>query len=709
MTTSVFLIIKIFLCIGAFLLSLFILKKFRSTKLEIALLVSTLILVLFAESATGLVPPVTDKVTLTALGQSNPEAVGQEIFIRDYIIEDEVILPSNAVEGKWFWLKGHYMWRPEEDPRQPKGTTESIVMEIPVGEFRTINFDSNPWCGMVEVNDGVKTQVIDTYAESYVLLSESSSQKMTLNEARKLIAYTVVLLALTLLASFIIKKCLEDTEKTRAWWMSNRYKAVILGISVASVLYYFANADSKSFWLDEISQLYFIGCGNSVADTIKFSATLTEWMPPLFGIAANLWYRIAPYGEKWLLLLPILSSGVAIYVIGLIGAELKNKRTGIMASVFAATSVVVASACAFELRSYGFLIMFSSLLTLLYIRRLKNAREESWKSIIVYGVIMALMVYTHYMSVLLCLAFFIIDAVLLVRKKISAKTIISYFIGGALFLPWAIIFLCNANFAEKTWHPAVGLSNITNLFKYYSGLTEFGFCLLIGAFAFGIFEIISAFSKKNKSEKISLSAVVASAALLPMLIWFSYAFTHANMSLWMERYFMYLLPLIFALTSLLTDSLCSLLNNKKATAVICIFLCFYFTLGSFGEIKNRPYEPSDPYREAANWLYCQDDIYSESTLVLYTGMEGTAAGWSEYYLQMNGQRDPANITHFYDDDPSFVKEPRHIDANSLLEYDKIYMYLYLPLTDDAGTILNENYNCIEQVENLNLYVFERKQ
>lgn len=706
MTSTIFLIIKIFLCIGAFLLSLFVLRKYRTSKLEITLLLLTLVFVLIAESAASCVPTLTDKITLTAMGENNPNAIGREIFIKDYIIEDEIVLPSDAVEGKWFWLKGHYMWRPEGDERQPKGTTRRIVMEVPVGEFRTINFDSNPWSGIVEVNDGTKVQTVDTYAENYVLLTESSSEKLMLNEARKLIAYILVLFAFSLLASLIIKQCLKDTEKTRVWWDSHWDKAVIFGISVIAVLYYFANSASTSFWLDEISQLYFIGCGHSVADTIKFSANLTEWMPPLFGIVANLWYRIMPYGEKWLLLLPILSCGVGIYATGLIGTELKNKRTGILASVFAATSLVVSSSCAFELRSYGFLFMFSSLLVLIYIRRLKSAREESWKSIIVYGIVMALCVYTHYMAVLLCLALFIIDTVLLIKKKISAKTVLSYFIGGALFLPWAIIFLCNANFAEKTWHPAVGLRHIDYLLLYYSSGNEWIYLLLVGAFALGAVELAAAFSKKNKSDNISLPAVAFSATILPIAIWFSYAFTHANMSLWMERYFMYLLPLLFVLMSLLADGICLLLSSKKAASVVCTFLCLFAVLTSFNAIKNHS---SEPYREAANWLYCQDDIYSETTMVLYSGMEGTAGGWNEYYLQMKGRRDAVNITHFYDDDPSFVVEPRHIDVNSLLKYDKIYLYLYLPLTDDAAELLTDNYDCVEKVENLNLYVFQKKQ
>ena len=148
----------------------------------------------------NLLPPLTDTVTLTALGEKREEARGMEVYLNGYTIDGEEYLAGKSLEiesGHWFWSGETYAWRPETDSRQPDGMTRTVVLKIPVGWDRTLNFSSSEWRGLVQIDDGYNVWVDDTYAEKssikVVQIAKSEIGVLLANQVRYVAVYTAIM------------------------------------------------------------------------------------------------------------------------------------------------------------------------------------------------------------------------------------------------------------------------------------------------------------------------------------------------------------------------------------------------------------------------------------------------------------------------------------------------------------------------------------
>lgn len=172
---------KFILCISALFFMLRKCYRIKSSKKNIILVLFFGIIVAFASMhIDSILPDITETVKLTALGEKNTAAQSDEIVLYGIRVDNKETKIDSPREGKWFWGT-NYMWRNEDDSRQPKGTTRSIVLDISVGWEREIVFLSNPWGGFVQIDCLGQTQVIDTYSDSYsylnVLLAQSRDRK----------------------------------------------------------------------------------------------------------------------------------------------------------------------------------------------------------------------------------------------------------------------------------------------------------------------------------------------------------------------------------------------------------------------------------------------------------------------------------------------------------------------------------------------------
>ncbi len=109
-------------------------------------------------------------VSVTALREKNDVSLGTDVVIRyiDSNYSERSI--DNPITGKWAWWDGTYKWS-EEWERQGIDSTDTIVMELPVGSDRNITFSAGPNCGRVEITCLGTVQVVDLYRETEELLS----------------------------------------------------------------------------------------------------------------------------------------------------------------------------------------------------------------------------------------------------------------------------------------------------------------------------------------------------------------------------------------------------------------------------------------------------------------------------------------------------------------------------------------------------------
>ena len=191
--------LKVLITLSVFIISYFIYRK-RASRFQ-CVLICTLLLccAVFAHAVSNCVPLLTDQVTLTALGEKRVEASAEEVYLNGFTVDGMPVSVGNPVQGKWSWIGDNYAWRIETDPRQPKGVTREVTVELPVGIDRTIHFESNIWRGMVEVKLDGETQNIDTYYGDGTIISgyplcSSTFTKLLCSELLPTLVYTVVFL-----------------------------------------------------------------------------------------------------------------------------------------------------------------------------------------------------------------------------------------------------------------------------------------------------------------------------------------------------------------------------------------------------------------------------------------------------------------------------------------------------------------------------------
>ena len=105
-----------------FILTLVVCYRIFSKRLDKKQLIFFSILVMIfaccANYMSNLLPPLTDTITLTALGEKQEEAKGMEVYLNGYTIDGEEYLAGKSLDiesGHWFWSGETYAWRPETE------------------------------------------------------------------------------------------------------------------------------------------------------------------------------------------------------------------------------------------------------------------------------------------------------------------------------------------------------------------------------------------------------------------------------------------------------------------------------------------------------------------------------------------------------------------------------------------------------------------
>lgn len=699
-------IIKVLLVLAVLLLGYRIFRKKLQKKTLVSLGVLILLFAVFANWAVGLVPPLTDTVTLTALGKGREEAENTEIFLKGYTIDGEESLALEDLQissGHWFWIGDMYCWRPKSDERQPDGVTELVELQIPVGWNRTLNFQSSIYRGEVQIETAENTWVIDTYSEENGEIAEqigrSSTAALIWNQVLHLEVYALLLAVCFGVTWTILKRVLYSPQKAKSWISRNNGKLMYAGIALFAFVFMFHYANKTSFWVDEFLQ---ISSDGSIWDAIQNCIEMRDATPPLFSICAAIWYHLMPYGEQYLLLLPIIFTVAAIYLIGVVGEQVYGKAVGALSASLLASSTTIWLYVAYEFRSYAFLAFFSILSFYFYVKRnenglLRSLHKYDWGySFSVLGLVMS-----HYFGMLVCIVFVFSDIYLLIEKKIHWKRGLTYIVPGVTSIAWlSIVFFMTLQYSTvesiASWYLVPGIMQIIDIFKYLSGNFDFTYWL----FLFGI--AIAIFSFCNKDFQWNRFYIIFSLCMIVFTIsimWFYGNFINTESTMWESRYFLVLIPYVVLLSSqVLNINKKNLMQNIKAfnmvKGTICLFLailCFFNCFSVIEASKSR-----EPWRESADWVYSQGNyIFNNETVILTTT---AAEEWSKYYIERKGRRDPLNIIG-----------SREFSKDDINQYNRIYLnYNHTEISSDLQRILDEYYILDQNDSNVNVSVYVRK-
>jgi 4-amino-4-deoxy-L-arabinose transferase-like glycosyltransferase len=168
--------------------------------------------------------------------------------------------------------------------------------------------------------------------------------------------------------------------------------------------------ESRGIWQDEGLTLYQVRLplDEILANRIPVARAMTpNTVPPLFFLLLGMWGRIVGF-ELWALrLFSVLCTLIFIFLLYRVGKRVGNERLGRIAALLGAVSPVLWW-YAQELRMYAFLLVPATLsFGLLWRWYQSDTNRFPWATVIVYGLTVAVMIYTHYIS------FYIVGAQLL--------------------------------------------------------------------------------------------------------------------------------------------------------------------------------------------------------------------------------------------------------------------------------------------------------
>ena len=493
----------------------------------------------------------------------------------------------------------------------------------------------------------------------------------------------------------------------KGWIVKNKFIAVNLLISSIFLVIMISHSSQKTFWYDEMETL--------AKTTREFSYTLNEAVSlrgalslPFFALAW-LWYKIAPYGEKYLLLLTEIPIFISVFVLGFCGKRLTgggDKICAILACLFGATSARYIFACGLEFRFYSFIVLSSTFALLFYIGCQKSllkgmaVKKSDW---IGYGISMAAIVYFHYLAILIPAGFFIADLFLFIRKKIKLNFLRPYILAALIFSPMLTLLLI---FKQRNigsfWPP---IPKTIDLFYLIKNLLD-GSELKLLFFAFGIAAIlVYVFTKIIKKSSINWRYSVLTTMLWTVLFMITVMFIYSARispkgSFWVLRYFYVLLPEIFLISafgiSLLINHLAYKNKAAKMVAITFLALVLFFNVLFFAADSKKSLN-TERYYAVAEKLLEQQDIYAKDTAVAgQHGRERTEIfhAWNEYYVSKQGQR----------------QKVHHATEKKIREgaYKKVYFFNGIHHTVKEDKKLFSKYNLISKDNKLQILTYERK-
>ena len=618
--------------------------KKKEKSLIAGLLVGIVMAAVIGNGILSLVPFPTNEVVVTATGEKNDNAKNNEVNIINYIIGGEEYAIKNPTEGKWFWKGDVYMWRNENDSRQPAGTTRSITLNIPYGQDRSVQFGLSEWNGIVEVTYNGESNRYDLFKsgdETTILAQVPDTDSFALYSAKllRLLLFAAIIGLLVAYPAFCVVK--YEYAVIKKFWQKHWDKVYYLVLAVLYVMLLQKNSVGGSLWYDEIWALAWIINQDPNKSYI------------FFNLISKAWYGIMPYGHEYLRLLSQLFVAGTIYFAGCIGNEYRNKRFGILLSSSVAFSLTIANQCAKGIRPYAMLLFLSTIMLYLYI---KTRKDNSKKSILLYSLVLLLTMDTHLFGFMVAGLLMLFDFILIIFKRLSKVYWLEFIlpaIYGAYWFSTQFVAGIN-NINHYSWAGKASLSRLLDAIKWLFCYDTFMMSLaLMGLVIILVVSLTKIMQCRFNFNRDYTRLTILSVPVLAIMITFVYSTVfNPNNSMLIDRYFMSIIiflyfVLCYALDSII-DKICNTVKSEYVEKCLVIFVILFFCLNCWPKIT--PWETwpagfrthNNDYKSAVEYVLQQNDIYVSSTLFILDHPVKDADTGIAYYTTHKGERDDIN-------------------------------------------------------------------
>lgn len=629
-----------------------------------------LIMFIFSVTLIGQLNFAGDEITIVATNQIGSQSQSSEVFLDHFVIDAKEYEITEIVQGKWYFDGRGIFWKDTNVHTELVGMTNTVVIRMPVGTSRQLYFNVSEYRGYVQIFDGEEEYNVDTSVTEFINLESSPWWKIVGTLAIRCILILLVMAGSWGLSLFILR--------SYRYSKGGIYHIIALPVCMLIFIFMWHNGDAQCFWIDELYQIAYIS-GN-LGDVLTTSMNSIS-DPPIYNTLAWIWYNIFPHSEKWLLLLPELLTIISIYFMGYFATVNQGLRSGVITLILTASMELVYTQFAFENRQYALWFLMCILLFQAHTEFVENKTQ---KAMGIYILMLVLAVLTQYISIFLCLAFFVCDIILWkqeINDKRDKRLLIPYLIGGAAALPFGIIILVKyiqrydsstSSFLEF-WANAPDMNSIIETLLYLIRSNVVWLFLLVFGCAHIIMRLIK--GKAQWQEWILLEIPI----MFFVLNYFYSTCINRAGSFWVSRYFTMLLPQIIMICALEVEYLVHYFSTSKTAAKTMILgIAFFLGIQCWNNVVQRVSSDREAYEEAADWLYDQTkDIYEPTTLVIDCEDVNANRGWYSYYLTKDGLRDDINCISF-----------RRVDYTTLMNYEKIYLVHLHKAFEEDETLMN---------------------
>jgi uncharacterized membrane protein len=475
----------------------------------------------------------------------------------------------------------------------------------------------------------------------------------------------------------------------KAFWQRHERKIQILAPTLLGVLYIILCAVNlrQSVWFDESYGAYLTRFSFGEI----WEMTAVDVHPPLYYFLLKLWTMLFGHTDFGMRFMSVFLGAIAI----VFAWQWLKRKFGVKPALLATLLMAISPMMiryGQEMRMYTLAMAIIFGATYVLQLAIDTKKRRYW---VVYGVLMALGMWTHYFVALIFLAH-LVYLIYIYRKKIFQKNIIlSYGLAVALYVPWLPAFLMQANEVQQGfWIGNTELVTITDyfamttLYRETAGIIDWLVPLMLAIFG-GLIFLVRKLDKKSMLLKIMafvppvLLLLISMPPLTPMFV---------------DRYVVYSM---ICLSLVVGVGIMTIRFKRKAVPFVIAILFIgasvagvanVYSLGNYNFVTNSRSdakalfeyvalnsEPGQPIISNSEWLYYDLAFYGNEQNPVYFVDELVTYEW--------GSHRPLEWHSF----------GKIVDLDAFLEEHEVVWFVGSKPRNDALSFPREGFNVLQDI------------
>lgn len=357
-------------------------------------------------------------------------------------------------------------------------------------------------------------------------------------------------------------------------WIKSNY--IILLIIILAAVLRFYHIDYQSIWLDEICSILEANPDIKWSD-LQATIILTDPHPPLYFALMKILFQLFGYTSLVARIFSAVVGVVGVYAIYLLGKEINNKNTGLIAAFLLAINSFHIYYSQ-EVRMYALLLLFT---VLSYYRLVIYIKENTYKNALLYGLFTGLMLVTQFFGLFVLASQLIFLLYVFIKKEKTSKILFfkPLLVSGLViiisFLPALTIFIETT----KKKYVAIKPTTLDTILLIFKDFVQQSYLLLFIYSGLIVICIYYALKEKIKESYLILFSWIIITLAIPIIR--SYLVTPMISS----RYFITILPAFIILVSI------AILKFKysiiKTSLLIFLTVVTFYELFIFNDYYNK--------------------------------------------------------------------------------------------------------------------------